>query len=163
MSSVDLVNFPNDGDWEDSGEGGLYVLLVVPEPDDWDDGCHRDVSIVMTSPDVVVTPEARDFWDSVDHRSSGFSKSIEASKIFKEMKRDDLNRWAMFTTSPEDYSRSVVAAMVVGSTPCSLYSDRDGHYFDAAYEDLKPEGKALFDGLRAAYAIEPVLITFLDT
>lgn len=163
MSSVDLVNFPIDGRWEDSGEGGLYVLLVAPEPDDWADSCHRDVSIMMTLPDVVLTPEAKGFWQSCDYRTSGFTRSIEAAKIFKEMKRPDLDRWAMWTSSPEDFSRAMVAAMVVGSTPCSLYSERDGHYFDATYEDLKPEGKALFDGLRGAYGIEPVLITFLDT
>jgi hypothetical protein len=62
-----------------------------------------------------------------------------------------------------DDSVELLMALHLGSTGSSLWSESGGHYFCAEYKDLSKEGRALYDSAKAAYGIEPLILTFLDT
>lgn len=57
----------------------------------------------------------------------------------------------------------VLAAVLLGSTNLSLWSERDVAYFTATADDLTPEGVALLDALQALYERPVAIVTFLDT
>ena len=121
-----LVTFPSGGVYEDSGEGGLYVMMVVPEPNGFRHNCHVDGIITVSEVDVEVTNSGlwRKYWD--------------------------------------DASTSLLFAAHIGSTPESLWNADDG-YFTANRDDLTEAGRALYESVKAAYGIDPVLVTCLDT
>lgn len=160
---MELITFPDAAHWDDSGEGGLFVMLVVVKPEKWQNSCVVDVDISLPRPDVCISDARRKLWESYDYETSGFKKACEAKEIFDREQRKDLVRWAMQSRSTEDDSVDLLMAMHIGSTPCSLHSKVTGGYFDAAYDDLTVAGKGLYDMVKAAYGIEPTLLTFLDT
>lgn len=58
-----MVYFPDIGpSMEDSGEGGMFVILVVPTPEDWQNHCAVDVNVILTQPDVCLNAEHRNLW-----------------------------------------------------------------------------------------------------
>jgi hypothetical protein len=64
-----LVNFPGAKSGITSGgDNGMFVVMAVPEPEGWTQECTVDVSLVLTEPDVCVSPEGRDLWG----RESGY-------------------------------------------------------------------------------------------
>lgn len=160
---MELITFPYGSHWDDSGEGGLFVMLVVVKPEEWQDNCSVDVGIALPRPDVAVSAVHRELWGPYDYETSGFKKACEAKEIFDREQRKDLARWAMQSRSTEDDSVDLLMAMHIGSTPCSLHSEVTGGYFDAGYDDLTVAGRGLYDMVKAAYGIEPTLLTFLDT
>lgn len=167
-----MINFPDKG-YEDSGEGGLFVMLVAirpmteegyPDISKWDDHCHVDVHITLPSPDVCVSDARRDMWEPYDCRSSGTDRMFEVGKILEKEKRPELMQWVYGTRSHLDESVELLAALHLDSTCLSLCSEKKyGGYFDAGYDDLTDKGRAIYDALKAAYGIEPTLLTFLDT
>lgn len=160
--TVNLVNFPGLDNYEDSGEGGLFVMLVVPVPDGYTNNCCVDVQIMMSSPDACVG-DSGELWERYNYATSGYQKSMEAREIFKKSDRQDLVRWALRVRSADEFSQEVLASMHIGSSPLSLWSDRQGQYWAARRENLTDAGKVLYDTLHVAYGVEPVLLTFLDT
>lgn len=170
-----LLNFPEcDGrPWTDTFEGGQYVLLVVPEPDDQYHNCHIDVGTflrlpkpqnrvdtVMTYPDVCHTPN--DLWTE-DGYLDGFKESGEAYRRFLYSGDEDLARWALSSCPAGLLSKPVLATVLLGSSSQSRYSDEHGHYWTASYADLTFRGRLIFDTLKSLYGTKPLLLTFLDT
>lgn len=167
--SKGMVNYPDGGDWEDSGEGGLYSMLVVVKPVEedgqaWAEFCHVDVVISLPAPDVCVSMERTDLWEPrSDYRDSGFARMMDAGNILKKENQPRLMQWVYGTRSHLDESVELLSANHIGSTSQSLWSPSRGSYFEAGYGDLTEQGRAMFDAMKAAYGIEPLLLTFLDT
>jgi hypothetical protein len=168
----ELVKFPEGGDWEDSGEGGLFVMMVVVRPmteegyedrSKWDTFCSVDVPISLPRPDVCVSPERGLLWDPYDYDTSGFKYMSEVRDALTKAGRKDLLRWVYGARSDMDDSVELLVATHLGSTGQSLHSESRGSYFCAGYEDLAVKGKALYDATKIAFGIEPLLLTFLDT
>lgn len=170
-----LLTFPecDHVPWHDSGEGGQYVMLVVPTLDDHDDKCCVDVStylrlpkpanrldVVLTYPDVCHTPN--ELW-SRDGYLDGFRESGDAYRHFSEAGNERLARWALHTQSDGQFSAPVLASILLGSDGQSRYSDHHGTYWTAGHDDLTFHGKLVYDTLRSFYRVEPLLLTFLDT
>jgi hypothetical protein len=157
-----MVNWPGaDGlSYMDSGEGGLYAMLVVPSDDREDDPhCHIDVEVVMTRPDAPQS-DVRDFWEP--YNGSDFTKRMDIEKHLREVGRDEWHQWVVRTTSDHDLSVPVRAAIHIGSTSASLYTTWGGA-FTVEYQHLTARGQLLYDTLKAAYQREPKILTFLDT
>lgn len=160
---MELINWPDATHWDDSGEGGLFVMMLVIKPEGWQFNCSVDVDISLPRPDVCISDVRRKLWEAYEYDTSGFRNMSDALKVFTEQKRPDLYRWAARARSSEDDSVELLMAMHIGSTPCSLHSEVTGGYFDATYDDLTVAGKGLHDMVKLAYGIEPTLVTFLDT
>ncbi len=172
---TELLIFPGcDGaPWEDTGEGGQYVKLVVPEPPNQDHNCCVDVSTflrlpkpanrvdtVLSYPDVCHTPV--ELW-SRDGYMDGFRESGDAYKHFSDQGNERLARWALSTQSEGQFSTPVLASVMLGSSSSSRFADRYGVYWTATHADLTFRGRLLFDTLKSFYGVEPLLLTFLDT
>lgn len=170
-----LLTFPEcDGvPWEDSGEGGQYVMLVVPEPLENTDNCIVDVStylrlprpanrhdVVASYPDVCHT--RNDLWTREGYMD-GFRESGDAYRHFAAAENERLARWALNTRSTGEFSRPLLAAILLGSDGQSRYSDAHGAYWQAQHGDLTFRGRLIFDALKSSYHVEPLLLTFLDT
>lgn len=132
------MNFPSplSPHLEDSGEGGVYVIMAVPKEGDENDACCVDVSIQLTEPDVLLDPgRVADVW------GDGLSGAAH----------------------PDRVSLPLRAAVFLGSTSASPWDERAGNYWCARPDDLTEDGKVLYDALRRANGAEPLLLTFLDT
>lgn len=163
---TDLVRFPayDNPAYRDSAEGGLFVMLLIPEPENHSDNCVVDVNITVSSPDVCVNrADIEGIWQPYDYRMSGFQKSIEAGKALEAAGRADLATWAIRTTSPDETSGSMLAALHLGSDSGSFWCEQQGAYWSATVADLTDAGADLYNSLAAAYGITPILVTCLDT
>lgn len=172
----ELLTFPECDDlpWRDSGEGGQYVMLVVPEPEaGHDTECCVDVSTflrlprpanrvdtALTYPDVCHTQN--DLWTREGYLD-GFRESGDAYKHFSEGDDTRLAGWALRVISPGELSRPVLASVMLGSNGQSRFSESHGVYWVATHADLTFRGKLLYDTLKSFYQTEPLLLTFLDT
>lgn len=154
-----LVTFPSGGVYEDSGEGGLYVMMVVPEPNGFRHNCHVDGIITISEVDVEVTNSGlwRQPW--VDSPDSENRRRLD--DIVWTADRD-LWVWSTRLVNTDDASTPLLFAAHIGSTPESLWNADDG-YFRANRDDLTEAGRALYESVKAAYGIDPVLVTCLDT
>lgn len=167
-----MVNFPEEsGEWRDSGEGGLWVTLIVRKPENHSYFAHVDTPIVLSEPDVCVSPRRRNgLWEEFDYSRNSPRKEwdnaqhkLMTADEFKVREFDFLRRFALQATAPWHHSEEVLAAVQMGSTGLSLWSESVGRYFYATYDDLTPTGKSIYDGLKAAFGAAPELYTFLDT
>jgi hypothetical protein len=173
----ELITFPSGGEWEDSGEGGMYALLVVKEPLEWRTNCNVDVhtliqrnrpdakrstTVRMTPHDVCVSSqEAKLLWAPYNYQSSGYQH--DAAKVLRSKGMAVEAQWVERADDPDDYSTSMLATAFLGSTSQSLFSEERGAYFEATIEDLTEQGRALHRLYKSAYGIKPVILTFLDT
>jgi hypothetical protein len=160
---ADLIHFPNPVEpYRDTGEGGLYVVLAVPEPRGHRYNCHVDVLINMGSPDATIS-DTGDLWAPGAQRGDGWQNAMDAQDALRKAGRDDLATWATRVIDPEtEQSVDLLAAVHLGSTPHSLWNDQAGRYWEAGVEDLTEHGRALHAALEAAYGA-PRILTFLDT
>lgn len=181
----ELVNFPSPTDgWRDSYEGGIFTMLVVPEPEGWANNCCVDVNILLTAPDCPQNPS--DLWEPYDHEVKIHAYEVyqylsgragDTSVEFPDARQRPVwargfrqgfryrewANWAIRARGPESLSAGVLAAMQLGSSQFSLWSDEQGRYWTASKDDLTPAGTVLYDSLASAYGIKPLLLTFLDT
>lgn len=181
----DLVNWPSTLDYEDSGEGGLFAWMIVPEyigdgepyataANTYGNNCYVDVNaylsrprILLNSPDVCVSSEGRKVFMPWKHRDSWFDQS---QTIDKRLKLDPnteegrtLRMALLKTLGADDISVPMKASVFLGSTSQSLYSSRQGGYFEVTKNDLTLTGKTLYNGFQQAFGVDPIILTFLDT
>lgn len=184
-NASELINFPcPDGEWRDSGEGGQFVKLVVPQPDDWENYCHVDSAIVLTQPDVCHNPG--ELWAPYD-----YDAVMTQHDVFRYMRRrredqqavvqdaqaapawakefhqgidyQKWGSWAIRALDPEYLSTAMLAAVHLGSSGHSLWSERQSCYWLADEAALTEAGQRVADSLHVAFGIKPLLLTFLDT
>jgi hypothetical protein len=160
-----LITFPDPVfPFEDSGEGGLYVMAVIPEPEGWKNRCHVDVSVSLhlSEPDVCLNSEQRDLWAFAEDARASHQKQQRASDMLRKQDKDlAAHIWQL--ASWDAFSLPLLAAVQLGSTQHSLWNSAEGQYWTAQQSDLTPGGRFLLGGLWGAFGIEPVLLTFLDT
>lgn len=160
-----MVNFPGEGSgYEDSGEGGLFVMMVVTRPPDWTDNCNVDViaDLRISSPDVCVSPERRLLWEPWDYRKGDHAKQSAAYRLLTGQNESDLASWTLRARNWDEFSVSLMAAVHLGSS-CGSWCHPEESYWEATPDDLTDEGKSLWTGLSKAFGREPLLLTFLDT
>lgn len=186
MSTSELVEFlPYHAEgWRDSTEGGQFVMLAVPKPEEWPQFCHIDVSILLTSPDVCQTPN--DLWQPYDHQANMAEhelyrylsiRSSDTRGVLQDVKElppwakefsqgfryREWANWAARAWGWDRMSASCLAAVHLGSSSWSMWNESQGRYWTASLDDLTERGKNVYDSLYAAFEIEPLLLTFLDT
>lgn len=168
MSSDQMVVFPeNGGEWRDSGEGGLFVILVALKPENHSFNCSVDVepSITMPQPDATIHPRRGTLWLDWDSTESRNWQKLE-SLVWQDERfagEYELKNAVARGINPAAQSDAVLAAIHMGSTYHSLWSEARSSYFVPGYEHLTQNGKTIFDGLRLAFGAAPELYTFLDT
>jgi hypothetical protein len=181
----DMVIWPGTLDYEDSGEGGLFAWMIVPEyigdgepygtaANTYGNNCHVDVTaylsrprVLLKSPDVCVSPEGRKVFMPWKHRDSWFDHSQAIDKrlnLDPNIDGDRRLRMALLQTlGADDISVPMLASVFLGSTGQSLYSNRQGGYFAATKDDLTLNGKTLYNAFQQVYGVDPIILTFLDT
>lgn len=152
MSGMDgWVNFPiNDARFQNTGEGGMFVKLVVCDDRDYDDrfGVCCGVHVIDMMSESLIADDRYPLDDDDDYRRM-------ESFHFPHLKSNDFFRYN---------SREYLAAIVLGSTDWSGWDDERGDYWSCTFDDLSDEGKALYRQLEALYpGCTLHLLTFLDT
>jgi hypothetical protein len=165
-SATALLSFPTSGElWRDTYEGGLFVMLFVPQSEGFEHECHVDVEIIASSPDAMVS-EGRELWPGRYHhreRMGRMEKKSSVAAVLREQGEPGMEVWAWNAVDHDDYSVRMLAAVHLGSTHEALYSTCGHGMWSAVYEDLTQAGKTLYDTLKAVWGTEPVICTFLDT
>lgn len=130
-----FVNFPvNDPQWSNSGEGGMYITLVVEDSRDWMICCGGNVHILRD--EILLKEEEHHF-------------------CYKAMSEYD--------RTYEQLSIRYLAAIILGSTGWSGWNEGDG-YWRCKKEDLTEEGKQLYNSMGKLYPNCKIhLLTWLDT
>lgn len=163
------VNFPvSDPLWNNSGEGGMVVKLVVVNntdfdaPDNFEVCCGAHVFDVYSEPligdDARKRPEVLGEYDSAE--------SVMAEQLaFREW---EAYHYPHLHDEPfsrgNELSRPYLAVVVLGSTGWSGWSDELGRSWSCTYQDLSDDGKRLYEMMRSLYpGCALHLLTFIDT
>lgn len=162
------VNFPvNDSTWKNSKEGGMVVKLVVCDNRDFDDqfgvcsGAHV-VDMLAESfvgDDRRPKPASPENYDSVEAVQAGQKAFADWEAYhFPNLNEKSASGVERFQ------SRGYLAALVLGTTGWSGWSDAEQRTWECRFDDLTEEGKALYRQLEKLYGgCELHLLTFLDT
>jgi hypothetical protein len=158
---VQMVNWPTPGSgYNDTGEGGLYAMLVIPKDTSQGDeaDCYIDVAILATRPDAPVS-SCGDLWESYDQEES--RGKWEAHEFLQGAGKQKLADHVLRSFPQFDMSDELMVAMHIGSTCHSL--EGTSGMFAVTFDDLTLAGQNLYVTLKNAYGREPLLWTFLDT
>lgn len=179
------VDFPlNDPKYFDTGEGGIYVVLVVIDNGEWSVCCAQtpDIRIFFDSfagDDLGPRPDvfrglSKIEWDKLS--PADFERERKADnkyirKYFPNYHVEDDNEKiaesAESTVSDEFVSKGFLLALLIGSTNWCGYHKKgrlSGNAWRCKYETLTSDGKKLYDQLRKLYSgCEIRLLTFIDT
>lgn len=165
---TDLVEFPLAGPvYEDTGEGGMHVMLLVPGANPPVDAFRLNAGIRLHFPEECLNRQAAQaLWPSEDNRRQGLSRSLKAYKVLRDGGHEELAQWAVAADGPENFSYLMQAAVHMGRISERLRSTSSGDYWQATTDDLAPLGLLLYDILDTACSprgISPVLLTFLES
>lgn len=143
-----LVKWPGfDGEWTDSGEGGLSCAFVVVDDGEFET-CFAGNFCRVELLDVIV---------------GGISQQ-ELFPNLRSYRPNPSGEWDMGEWMSEHQSVSLNAWVAIGSTRHSFWSDRQVKYFEPTIHDLEPAGVLLYTALEALYGTGRVrLVTLLDT
>lgn len=165
---VGNVNFPVDSpEWEHTNEGGMFVRLVVmsntPSLQDYL-YCRGGKNHVIMDESFIGTDELRT--NNLDCQKDGSAwyaaRDNEYDNHFPKARclgKSEQGRGTVLNTISIPY----LAVTTLGSTGWSGFSQSQGYWL-CQYEDLTPEGKALYDSFKTGYpGTKVVLQTWLDT
>lgn len=162
------VNFPvEDTSWENSGEGGMVVKLVVCDNRDFDNqfGMCCGASVTDLMGESFIGDDRRP--KPVPPENYESAEAIQAEQDAKcAWEAYHFPRLAESTVEGvERYlSRPYLAALVIGTTGWSGWNEAEGRYWECRFDDLMNEGKALYQQLEVLYpGCDIHLLTFLDT
>lgn len=136
------VNFPvNDPSWEFTGEGGMFVRLVVEDVENtFMQCCGGHSNVVIYDESFVGTDK---------------EERYHFPRLNRQFKSDDPYK---YTSIP------YLAILTIGSTGWSGWNEEHGYYWKCAEEDLTEKGKELLEALKALYpGCRIDLQTWLDT
>lgn len=179
----EMVNWPVPGDrYSDSGEGGLFAWMVVPEavssgegmgPNVFATNCHVDVSaylsrprVLLNRPDVCVSAAGQKLYEPYDYRDAWVHQSISIGAMLNHQHNPEhrtLHNALHRTLGRDDVSVPLLAAVFLGSTCHSLWHEAEGRYFEVTRDHLTSRGLTQYALWQGVYGVEPVLLTFLDT
>lgn len=137
-----FINFPvTSKEYEDTGEGGLVVLLYVLEDKNFD---KRWALSFNDEP----------FWDASVMR---FTEESCATMVHQGEKEEN-------KIKVSDMDRPILLCMNLASTGWSGWHKKKGRMFSASFDDLTEEGKQLLSLIKKLYPENRiVLTTTLDT
>ena len=152
------VNFPVH--LPSSGEGGMLVKLWVIDRRPFEDayGVCTGVHVIDQCSESFMGTDTEDWPENFPEERDDWTPEAYSAEMDRlQAKRDEwLERF--FTGEYHEQSIPLLASIVMGSTGWS-----NGE-FRCKYEDLTPEGQALYASMKALYPkAELVLLTFLDT
>lgn len=169
------VNFPVDNpEYKNSGEGGMYVQLVVSDAQkDFDkrwmicSGSNALITMAesLIGDDVHLEPKIDyvntplDKWRELELQGA---ENFHFPRIEKEEETSNKAAWGFMGRY---LSCEYLAVVNLGSTGWSGWRvDNSGHW-KCTYQDLTPEGQALYDQIKELYQGfgDLYLITWLDT
>jgi len=144
------VNFPvNDPDWENTGDGGMLVKLVVCDDRKLDEQQFR----MCFGAHVV---DIMGLYLVGDDHAPEFSSSVEEYHFpsLNDRMANGLHRFV---------SREYLANIILGATSWSGWNESEDRYWACKFDDLTEEGKALYKQIEALYpGCKLHLLTFLD-
>lgn len=164
------VRFPvDDPRYRNSGEGGMLVKLVAVEPPDLPEArafgvcCGAQVwdllTEVLIGDDQCPPPAA-----PVDYADPEAVRTEQAAHL--DWVRRHYPYYGDLSVSPreQECAGPALAVLVLGTTGWSGWDEAAGRYWQCAFDDLSPEGQALYRQLQALYPQARLhLLTFLDT
>ena len=168
------VAFPVDNPtWRNSGEGGMFVKLVVVDDRDYDDSdwticCGVSVSDLKSEElvgDDQLDPPALRFeeGEAPEEALQALDEHDRAARAWEERHFPSLNDEAA-KGHGRYLSRNYLAAVTLGNTGWSGFSDALERYWHCTHDDLTSEGKALYASFQKLYpGCTLHLLTFLDT
>lgn len=176
-----FVNFPiGKDDWRNTGEGGMFVNLVVEQKDHDDNNCcgmENVVQIAAIFTECLIKHGEDEFKTDQFGQERWVNEKYEANlkEHFPKMWEYDydpasdknpnthknkrkINIWEAVVSQP------YVAAITIAHTGWSGYSDSRQRPFEATYDDLTYEGRALWALMVKLYPKGKIsLLTWLDT
>lgn len=164
-----FVNFPmNDPKWDNSGEGGMFVqLVVIPSSKDNFEQCCGTRAISIHYTESFIGDDKRKNRDVNDEsllKCICRGNVVSAKCPFKGHlgQRFPLVEY-YFPHGIEEPSVPMYASITLGSTGWSGYNERKG-YWRCTYADLTVEGKQLYYQMKKLYPKTIIrLLTWLDT
>lgn len=168
-----FVNFPiGKGDWQNSGEGGMFVNLVVEQTDGHNNNncCGMENIRVVFSECLIVPGEDvlktdafgndRVVWEEYERTLKKYFPGVwehDYGDPKMASKRKEHDAYSYLSTP-------YVAAITIAHTGWSGYSLTKRQYFHATYDDLTEEGKELWALMEKLYPKGEIsLLTWLDT
>lgn len=165
------VNWPTPADgYHDSGEGGLwaYVFFKADDAASFAD-CHTPAGVIALPQQDVVSHDPAEIYERglalAEYPSYPRDPTTRAplAQVTQQQAIEYANAHADFYLSTLDAGTSVLAALCLGSTSLSLFSDSRGEYFEVTRDTLTQQGQFLVDQLSAFYGRPPCFVTYLDT
>lgn len=146
---VGCVRFPvDDPTWKNTGEGGLFVKLVVV-PRAWDEyqACCGATTSDFMAESYIGDTRGADSSFHYPHADRAWTQTPEPDEL-----------WSRYS------SIAYLAVIVLGSTGWSGWSDERGSYWRCDFTDLDENGMAIVNALAAIYpGCDLRLVTWLDT
>ena len=158
-----LIRWPEIGsEFRDGGENGMYIMLVVPQPNEWVRECVEESPItLMGIPDAPLS-DTQDLWNRED--ASEQHKALDKAYNALKDKSDEVSAREMYSMIPQDdLSVQMLAAIELGTTSVTYMSEALDDYWQATIKDLTLAGQVLHNTLELAFGITPRILTFLDT
>jgi len=165
-----FVNFPvHDPRYENSREGGVFVMAVVLEDEDFDKRwpiCFGGYSYFPMAESLID--------DSENPRPKPTEPPTSLEDMDREREAHDAWEGQLFpfmrNTSPkiacslERYiSVPLLVSVLLGSTGWSGWDTEAGEYWKATRDSLTQEGLGIVTALEALYGKKVHLLTWLDT
>lgn len=162
------VNFPvNDCAWTNTKSGGMVVKLVVCDNQEFDSqfGVCSGAQVV----DILAESFVGDDQLPKPLTPDGYTSAAEVIAEQKAVAAWERYHFPCLYSDTADateryLSRDYLAALVLGSTGWSGWNEVEQRTWECRFDDLTPEGKALYRQLEALYpGCTLHLLTFLDT
>lgn len=160
------VNFPiNDTSVENTGEGGMFVkLLVIPlDSGQKMDVCCGAINTYECLSEVLINDDLGSFTDEL-HTTNDVVEDLLA---LRGLQKSAQSKYFPDRESDTDYSGlsvSCLASILLGSTGWSGWDSEAGEYWYCTYEDLTEKGKTLYNLLKGVYVGHEIrILTYLDT
>lgn len=175
LVSHGVVNFPfDDSRYEHSGEGGMFVKLVVIDPSDpssSDWAICVGVGVLDLKEASLVGDDRAELpvlgplgEDTPEQTLKALDANNEAHKSWESRHFPMLHEEGIDNPFEQFLSRPYLASMVLGNTGWTGLSVRTSEYWVCRYENLSEQGKAVYDQMQALYPTCRLhLLTFLDT
>jgi hypothetical protein len=161
------VNWPSERDgYHDTGEGGLWAyvfFLQQPEgdADPFDDCSDPGTVIMLPRPDVVCHDDGGIYDPHMTYKP--YPQAPRADMLSRTAATDYAHALQSHDREMLDAGMNVLAAVCLGSTGRSWFSDRNGAYFKVTADELDVDGRQLIDTLAEFYGRSPHFVTYLDT
>lgn len=165
-----FINFPSGPHFKDTGEGGMFVRLVVVNNGEfmaccggdnvvlYDESYIRDDNRPRTTPPEIKESMNRDEVLKATKEEARLIHEYDEYHFPRINDRKEKNDYLRVMSIP------YLCAMTIGSTGRSMYHLTNEEYWYCTYDDLNDDGKLLYDQLKKLYPGCAIHIqTWLDT